>query len=235
MLPAKPLDDSSHKESTRWKKEVDNSLLHDEDEVYRTDLELIIPTPDDDMLELSKTSKLNFTVTQRTVQSMMVFFADGFFTRQITWPDTNQSLVAPSLYISTDPRQTFSKAAVSISSWMRQHSNDQEYGTEYSWTVRIRVRWHHVALPLLVVIGGCVFGVLCMWETHLMGMQPWRTNAIATLTHSLDAEASACLRVANRRGHSNKTVKALAVGLRDSGYGLELHIAREHDGSARSY
>ncbi|KAH8158014.1 hypothetical protein CIB48_g10238 [Xylaria polymorpha] len=133
--------------------------------------------------------------------------------------------VVQALYQSTDLSATFDAVARSMTKWIRDTSNaSSQVGVAQEWTIRIHVEWPYIAAPLAAFAAGLVFCIYSVFETRKLGLEPWKTNAIPTLTHSVDAETRAQLRHAYRQGYLDKAVRAMVVSYEDVGNGLELKI-----------
>lgn len=180
----------------------------------------------------------DFNVSQNTAGSMAHFLHTELFHRgqQLVWPAVNEPLgffplsVMQTLYASSDVAATLDRVATSMTNWARDASastTPPQLGTGQSWVVHIRVQWEYLALPLAAIVGGCVFILLAIVETRGLDLVPWKTDTIATLTHSLDAEARAQLRFAARNGHVRQTSKSMRIDFGNSGHGFELRAQHE--------
>ncbi|KAI8629548.1 hypothetical protein F5Y19DRAFT_484909 [Xylariaceae sp. FL1651] len=182
----------------------------------RTDLELFIPPDDIQRFQLPTNITYRFRVTERAVGST-----------RMAWPvegdsASNSPPVVQALYQSTDLPTSFDRVASSLSNWIRDASNQTHTCTTQEWVIRIKVEWPYVTVPLLAIVLGLVFCMLSILETRSLGLDAWKTDMIATLTHSVDAETRAQLRHAHRNGYLDKAAKAMTVTFEDDGYGLEL-------------
>lgn len=179
-----------------------------------------------------------FNASQNAAGSMTHFLHTELFQRgqQLVWPAVNEPLgffplsVMQTLYASPDLAATLKRVATSMTNWARDASastTPRQLGTGQSWVVHIRVQWEYLALPLAAIVGGCVFILLAIIETRGLDLVPWKTDTIATLTHSLDAEARAQLRFAARNGHVRQTSKCMRIDFSNSGHGFELRAQNE--------
>lgn len=200
-------------------------------DIKRNDLQLRIPSDEAKAHGLPDNATLVFNVSQNTIGSTGTFINFDFFQTKsrdrVVWPIAgmsgfDQPPVAQSLWDSQNLTATFENAALALSKWMRDYTNTTHAGAAQEYIIYIRVRWEYLTLPLLVVTVGCLFILMSIWETRRLRLPAWRGNVISTLTHSLDAEARAYLRHAERNGHSKETVKQTVVYLDNTGHGLEL-------------
>ncbi|KAI0602828.1 hypothetical protein F4775DRAFT_600778 [Biscogniauxia sp. FL1348] len=117
---------------------------------------------------------------------------------------------------------TFEKAAQVLSNWVRDVSDMKSNGTAQEWVIHIHVNWPYITLPVMSIVVGLVFSLCCIFDTYRLQLDPWKTDTIATLTHSVDAETRAQLRHAYRHGYLRQAVKAMSVKFEDSESGYEL-------------
>ncbi|KAI0545793.1 hypothetical protein F4679DRAFT_559831 [Xylaria curta] len=193
----------------------------------RSSLRLFIPTEAIDRLNLPSSVRDSFHLSYAAVGSTVHFMNDDFFTEKLlVWADSPTNDVRPIitdvLYNSTNLSMTFDRLSHSLSNWMRDISPVKQNGKTQEWVVRIKVTWPYIVPPLVEFIIGLVFCLFTIFETRRLGLDPWKTDTIATLTHSVDAETRAQLRHARRHGYLDKTAKAITVKLQDVGTGLEL-------------
>lgn len=139
---------------------------------------------------------------------------------------SGQPPVTQALFESTDLSATFDNAARSLSNWMRdRRSADLGSGSSYGdpgshfgnkkrqekeaataatvaegtglqYVIRIRVNWAYLSLPAATIVAGCLFVLFSVLETRRLGLEPWKTDVMASLLHSLDPETRARLRMA---------------------------------------
>ncbi|KAI1739194.1 hypothetical protein F4680DRAFT_459399 [Xylaria scruposa] len=193
----------------------------------RTPLRLFIPTEAIEQLHLPSSARDSFGLSYAAVGSTVHFMNDDLFTEKIlvyTPFQTNdvQPIVTDILYKSTNLSITFDRLSQSLSNWIRDISPVKQNGKTQEWVVRIKVKWPYIVAPLVEFITGLAFCLFTIFETRRLGLDPWKTDTIATLTHSVDAETRAQLRHAHRHGYLDKTAKAIIVKLQDVGIGLEL-------------
>ncbi|KAI0861110.1 hypothetical protein F4860DRAFT_524493 [Xylaria cubensis] len=222
-----PLGGSDRYNFTAFDEWNNYSLYTGSGDVPRIPLRLFIPTEAIDQFHLPSSVRDSFSLSYESVGSTVRFMNDDFFPGKIlvyTKFQTNdiQPLVVEALYKSTNLSTTFDRVARSLSNWMRDISSVKQNGKTQEWLVRIRVKWPYIAAPLVEFIIGLAFCLFIIFETRRLGLDPWKTDTIATLTHSVDAETRAQLRHAHRHGHLDKTAKTITVKLQDSGTGLEL-------------
>ncbi|OTA93759.1 hypothetical protein M434DRAFT_72607 [Hypoxylon sp. CO27-5] len=207
----------------RWN---NNSLYSLDGDFRRSDLELFIPQESTNKYDLPGNVTRRFRLTQNTVGSTVRFVNEQLLTPKMTWPPGGDlgmiSPVAKALYQSENISATFEKVAWSVSNWMREVSNATNPGVGEEWVTHIHVEWPYMILPLLTSVLGLLFSMWSILETRRLHLDPWKTDMIATLTLSVDAETRAQLRHADRNGYLEKAVKNMTVTFEDSGCGLEL-------------
>lgn len=197
----------------------------------REDLQLFIPTDEARAKGVPEKAATVFNITQNAVGSTIEFICERFFQTPtnalLVWPSRgdrgrDQAPVTQTLGATTDLAGVFDKAARSLSNWMRDLTNSSQLGSMQEYVVLIRVRWEYMTLPLLVVVVGCLFVLLTMWETRRLRLRPWGSSVVATLAHSLDPGTREHLREAGRNGQTKEVARAMLVNLADEGRGLEL-------------
>ncbi|KAI0456526.1 hypothetical protein F5B21DRAFT_154805 [Xylaria acuta] len=220
--------DSSGESTTAFDKWNNYSLFPGFYDVDRSNLELLIPLEDTRRYDLPENVTRIFNLKQNAVGSTVRFLNTDFFAEQMVWPlegDVADSVppVVQALYQSTNLLVTFDKAAQSMTKWIRDIPNTSpQIGTVQEWAIRIHVEWPYITAPLAAFVAGLAFCIYSIFETRKLGLEVWKTNAIGTLTHSVDAETRAQLRHAYRQGYLDKAAKALIVRYEDVGNGLEL-------------
>ncbi|KAI0830977.1 hypothetical protein F5Y06DRAFT_203004 [Hypoxylon sp. FL0890] len=206
----------------RW----NNYSLYTNGDYPRSDLELFIPEESMRKYGLPGNVTRRFKLTENTVGSTVHFANDQLLYAGMTWPPAGgvekASPVAQALYQSENISAIFDKVAWTVSNWMRDVSNVTNPGVGQEWIIHIHVEWPYMILPLLTSILGLLFSLWSIIETRRLHLDPWKTDMIATLTLSVDAETRAQLRHADRNGYLEKAVKAMTVTFEDSGCGLEL-------------
>lgn len=196
----------------------------------RRDLQLDIATNPE--IELPNDAITLFNITQNTTCSLSTLLGMQLSEfGQITWPPDLLSGVFPPvlsevLYDAKDISLVFNNIGDSLTTWMRSSPGGSPatrmYGTSNQWLVYIRVQWQYLALPVIAFIGSILFIFLTVYSSASLGLQPWKSDLVATLTHSVDDETRAQLRSAHRNGHLKETADDLVVRLADDGLGLEL-------------
>ncbi|KAI1134397.1 hypothetical protein F5Y05DRAFT_235155 [Hypoxylon sp. FL0543] len=192
----------------------------------RSDLELYIPEESIEKYDLPGNVTRRFRLTENTVGSTIHFVNEQLLDADMAWPPGGThvviSPVAQALYQSENVSATFDRVAWTVSNWMRDVSNVTNPGVGQEWIIHIHVEWPYLILPLLTTLLGLLFSLWSILETRRLHLDPWKTDMIATLTLSVDAETRAQLRHADRNGYLEKAVKAMTVTFEDSGCGLEL-------------
>ncbi|KAK8872876.1 hypothetical protein PGQ11_003390 [Apiospora arundinis] len=191
------------------------------------DLQLQIPKEEVARYEVRDNVTLLFNVTQNTIESTLPIFKNFFSDPLIYGKSEFGSVTASTLYRSANLSETFAGAARATTYWIRDNSNQTQAGTQEEWVLHIRVRWPYVTLPILVVLLGCGFVFLSMWETRRLRLRPWKTDVLATLAHALDADSREQLRRAARQGRTREEAKGMVLHFEDNNdEGLEL---KAHD------
>ncbi|KAK7987709.1 hypothetical protein PG989_008024 [Apiospora arundinis] len=191
------------------------------------DLQLQIPKEEVARYEVRDNVTLLFNVTQNTIESTLPIFKTFFSDPLIYGKSEFGTVTASTLYRSANLSETFAGAARAMTHWIRDNSNQTQAGTQEEWVLHIRVRWPYVTLPILVVLLGCGFVFLSMWETRRLRLRPWKTDMLATLAHALDADSREQLRRAARQGRTREEAKGMVLHFEDNNdEGLEL---KAHD------
>lgn len=196
-------------------------------DTLRSDLVLFVPPDDAKRHALPANASTRFNISQATISSTVTYVNDEFFAEKMAWPlwgdaYSNTPPIIQALYRSTNLTNTFENAASSLTTWIRDTSTVTQAGIAQEWVTWIKVEWPYITLPILTFVAGATFCIFSMFETRQLGLDPWKTNMIATLTLSVDAETRAQLRHARRNGHLDKTAKAMIVTFADVGSGLEI-------------
>lgn len=188
------------------------------------DLQLQIPPAEAEKHRLPADAPLLFNVTQNTLGSLLPFLADFFQDPLVYGESEIGPIISQTLYSSADNlTATFAGAAAAMSRWIRDNTGAAApAGGQAAWVLHIRVRWPYVTLPVLVVLLGGGFVALSVAETRRRRLPPWKTDVLATLTHSLDAGTREELRKAARRGRMQDRARGMVLNFEDTGEGLEL-------------
>ncbi|KAI1075947.1 hypothetical protein F5B20DRAFT_557630 [Whalleya microplaca] len=225
--PASYQDTSGAHDFDQYEEWNNHSLYSESGDFVRSDLELFIPQSDAEAYTLPENMTSRFRLTERTVGSTTHFVNEQLLKESMAFPFKGQPTrgqppVGQSLYQSNNLSATFDKVAWTVSNWMRDISNVTHSGNGTEWVIHIHVKWPYISLPLLTSIVGLLFVLLSILDTRKLQLSPFKTDMIAALTHSVDAETRAQLRFADRHGHLDDTIKAMTVSLEDTGAGLEL-------------
>lgn len=224
-----------------YSKFINHSLTIREAIFYLDDLQLQIPKEEADRHKLPDDATLLFNISQNTTETTLPFVY-GFFQEPASLKELeffglgqttsynpmhygksdSGTIIAHKLYKSANLTETFARAAATMSNWIRSNSNLTIAGNQQEWVLHIRVRWPCVTLPVLVVLLGCSFVFLTMWETRRLRLPAWKTDVLATLTHSLDTGAREKLREASLRGRMRERAKGMILNFEDDEKGLEL-------------
>ncbi|KAF3803539.1 hypothetical protein GCG54_00004710 [Colletotrichum gloeosporioides] len=203
--------------------------------LWDTDLQLLISG--EEYLAatgVNQKGDLRFNITRETTYTLLRWFRDEFSrrrnlaTKQLIYPipysDVTQPPVINALGTSPNLTRTFDNVAASLTKWIRNRSLQTEpfIGESTEWVVRIRVNWEFLILPIGVLLGGCVFCVLSIWETRDLGLPAWRGSSLATLAHGLDMDSRSLLREAGDGANITDRARSLRVRFVDSEGGPEL-------------
>lgn len=197
----------------------------------RSDLRLLVPEGDVQRLHLPEKVTTSFNLTTNTVGSLVSYLNEEFFSGIMVWPPQTylitQKPVAQALWSNNASiSDTFNNVARSLTSWMRDASNTPHRGEIQEWAITVRIEWKYTMPPLLAFAQGVLFCLFIFWETGRLGLPPWKTGMIATLTHSLNVTTREQLRNASMDGSLDKIAKATVVQLEDTGSGLEMKAKR---------
>ena len=93
-----------------------------------------------------------------------------------------------SLFLSTNLSNTFDTIALAMTNELRQSSNPARtiLGRTNSSLTVIQVRWGWAALPIALVLLGCFFLSISIWESQRFNVEVWKDSSLATLYHGLD-------------------------------------------------
>ncbi|KAI1117685.1 hypothetical protein F5Y14DRAFT_438998 [Nemania sp. NC0429] len=199
-------------------------------DTFRSDLRLLIPADEVQRLDLPENTTTSFNLTSNTVGILVLYLTSALTPNEVKWSQDLNSPIAPyseapmveALASSTNLSDTFNNVARSVTSWMRDTSNGTHRGETQEWTITVQIEWQYVTAPLAAFVAGVLFCLFIIWETGRLGLPPWKTGMIATLTHSLDATTREQLRNASRDGSLDKVAQATVVQLDDAGSGLEM-------------
>lgn len=200
-------------------------------DVPRDDFQVRIPSDAIKQLPSLQNETLVFNISAATVGSMTNYINNEFFSSplrpELVWPRAGQQgfSQAPSaqiMYESSDLNATFSRASRALTSWMRSYGNLTKTGEQEEWIQHIEVQWAYMIAPLVTFVGGCIFVLLAIAETHKLKLEPWKDDIIALLTHSLNDEMIWKLREAEHEGKSWKMANRTIVRFEDTGNGFEL-------------
>lgn len=203
-------------------------------DTIRSDLRLLIAESEIQRLHLPENVTTSFNITANTIVSVTRFINNDFFSPEMVWQPYPELILtfykknpgAQSLWSSTNLSDTFNNAARSLTKWIRDASNAAHRGETQEWTTTVQIEWQYITAPLAAFVAGVLFCLFICWETARLGLPPWKTGMIATLTHSLDATTREQLRSASKDGSLDKVAKATVVQLEDVGSGLEMKVKR---------
>jgi hypothetical protein len=206
----------------------------------RHDLQLQIPPEQAYEKGLPENTTLLFNISQQTTCSAAyAISAQLFGGGPVIWPPAYKPasfspVMAQVLYDTAveDIPALFDNIARSLTAWMRDSSNETKVGMQHDWVVHLQVHWAYLALPLLTVVGGCIYTLFSILDTRNMRLPPWKSDLLATFIHGVDTETRAQLSLAERHdGHVRRSAKTMNVILEETGHGLELKRCCNGDGS----
>lgn len=213
------------------------------DNLPRSDLQLNLREEDIKPFGLSFDSPNifpSYNISQETISSSIEWLSSAAqpsgntFTRtgtvQTAYPVGSQD--SPSILLlgllqpkNSSVSDTFDHVAKAITTFFRTSSGtDPVSGAEQQWVYHIRVTWAYGALPVLVILGGCVYVASCVWDTYRLGMPAFKSSTLAVLAYALDVESRVQLRQGAMRGDEGleKAAKSLVVRLKRGEKGHEL-------------
>ncbi len=160
-----------------------------------------------------------------------------------TLSDWMRNRPAPSSSYSSSSSSSYSDATNSVGkaaaeeTQVVQAASSKADGIAFEYIMHIKVDWGYLSLPVATIIAGCLFVLCSILETRRLGLDPWKTDVMASLIHSLDPETRARLRRAeaeaeeaaaienSRTSHDrfHKIAEATIVGLEERGDGDHDH------------
>lgn len=219
------LDNQSNFE---WYEEWNNHSLRNSGFGFpRYDLQLQISEQEAREKELPPHAARLFNITQSTAETASYTITNQLLPNsRVMWPaqdGEDRSIIDPFIAQTlgrmqqSDYPRFFENMAQSTTTFMRDHSNAILLGEQTEWVVHIRVQWEYLILPLLVFVGACFVLVFTIFETIYRRLEPWKSDVLATFTHSVDTEIQSRLRFAEMNGQARYTSKNTIVSLVDSG------------------
>ncbi|KAF3014158.1 hypothetical protein E8E14_001563 [Neopestalotiopsis sp. 37M] len=194
---------------------------------YRKDLQLKINSTQGSLVP--KDADTLFNITQNTTCTLNHLLGNQLSeTSQVVWPpDLLEGIYAPilskALYEAKEIRPVIDNIANSLTTWIRRSPQGsvltRRNGVSQRWVVYIRVQWWYLTLPALCFVGTAVFTALIILRSSRLGLQPWKSDLVATLTHSVDDDTRAQLRSAYRIGQLKTTADALIIKLHEDSSG----------------
>lgn len=176
--------------SKAWQAQSDYDFVLANGDWNRTDLQLTIPTDEATKFSIPFNASLAFNVSQASIGSTVLWLQNTFFSNTKMVYGTNSILIGPavtqSLGSSSNLTTTFSSAADSISSWIRNSANTTQTGTLQNWVLHVRVRWGFLAVPCLAIAAGCVFAAITIWQTRRSGVPAWKTDVLASMVYGFE-------------------------------------------------
>ncbi|OTB13914.1 hypothetical protein K445DRAFT_24062 [Daldinia sp. EC12] len=140
-----------------------------------------------------------FNITQTSIVTMMRTLADSTTLESITYALSN----------STNVIATFDNAAHLLSNRMREIDGSMAYGSSEQWVTYTHVQWRFLALPIVVVVAGCLFVIGTILDSTRLQLETKKTDLLSTLITVVDPETRAFLRK-EKRGKDKDEDKVLA-------------------------
>ncbi|ETS76352.1 hypothetical protein PFICI_11739 [Pestalotiopsis fici W106-1] len=215
-----------------------NSLVNSEVNFHRFDLQLRWSDERARQVGLPKDAIMAFNISQSSAETTSYAVTDQLFSsgQLVSWPiprtgfnGTLYPFVAQVLGTkqTQDYDAVFENMAQRMTTFMRDQSDSTQTGQQKEWALHIRVRWAYLILPLLVVVGACLVLLFAILETNHRRLEPWKSDVLATFTHSVDAETQKQLRLAELTGQARETAKNTFVSLVDTGEFVELKVKKD--------
>ncbi|KAI1478382.1 hypothetical protein F4774DRAFT_426679 [Daldinia eschscholtzii] len=140
-----------------------------------------------------------FNITQTSIVTMMRTLADSTTLESITYALSN----------STNVTTSFDNAAHLLSNRMREIDGSMAYGSSEQWVIYTHVQWRFFALPIVVVVAGCLFVIGTILDSTRLQLETKKTDLLSTLITVVDPETRAFLRK-EKRGKDKDEDKVLA-------------------------
>lgn len=213
-----------------WWNNQSKSLHQPFHTIYLSDLQLLAPPGPWVSSSIPRYGRY-FNVTQKAVTSTINFLLSWTLgdNNMLVYPPSiplpiNSTLptVAEALFKSNNLTTTFNNVAQSLTQHIRDTASVAHNGTAQQWVIHVKVDWPFITLPLIAMVGGCVYVLLTMWETTQLRLPAWKENAAASLAYGLPADAQALLRTADQSGELNSRAKAMLLRFGDDGDGYRL-------------
>ena len=161
----------------------------------RNDLQVEIPITADVPEHVQRV----FNITQTSIVTMMRTLADSTTLESITYALSN----------STNVTTSFDNAAHLLSNRMREIDGSMAYGSSEQWVIYTHVQWRFFALPIIVVVAGCLFVIGTILDSTRLQIETKKTDLLSTLITVVDPETRAFLRK-EKRGKDKDEDKVLA-------------------------
>ncbi|KAK6948586.1 hypothetical protein Daesc_010356 [Daldinia eschscholtzii] len=161
----------------------------------RNDLQVEIPITADVPEHVQRV----FNITQTSIVTMMRTLADS----------TTLESIAYALSNSTNVITSFDNAAHLLSNRMREIDGSMAYGSSEQWVIYTHVQWRFFALPIVVVVAGCLFVIGTILDSTRLQIETKKTDLLSTLITVVDPETRAFLRK-EKRGKDKDEDKVLA-------------------------
>jgi hypothetical protein len=214
------------------------SLSHQgmDDRVFRTDLQLLIPTESNSVNNTTG----RFNISQTMIASTQDFLLDwsigqtwvpqpqGQPNKVIVYPigqnfEARAFPLAEVLWSSDNLTETFANVAQTLTSRIRDSSSITQPGTGRQWVVYIEVDWPFIILPLTTVILGMIYIVIIIMETGRLGLPAWKQSAIPALAYGFPQQTQTLMRNEdlNQTHPSWSTTRKMMIKFNDDGDGLK--------------
>ncbi|GAP84406.2 putative pyridoxamine 5 -phosphate oxidase [Rosellinia necatrix] len=201
--------------------------LYDSVEVdfLRQDVEMTIPQ--NDRIQYGIPLDTKFGLSQNTVHTIgQVFnnyFSDDYYSDDLVYEDGSRpTSMLGYLYHSSNTSATVGNIAKAMSIYLRRAYGSTHTGVAHEWVICFEIQWAYLTIPIFSILLGISFCVGCMLHTRRLGLEPWKTDLIATLAHSTDWEIRDDLRNANVAGFLSTAASNIIVRFEDGADGPEL-------------
>ncbi|KAK5626086.1 hypothetical protein RRF57_001801 [Xylaria bambusicola] len=186
-----------------------------------------IAIPKNDRIKYGIPLDTKFGLSQNMIYSIGQVFNDDFGYDDYSDDPINEDYSHPIsmleyLYHSSSISATIGNIAKGIFVYIRVAYGSTHTGVSQEWVTCFEVQWAYLTAPIFTILLGISFCIACMLQTRRLGLEPWKTDLIATLAHSTDSETRDDLRNANVAGFLSTAASNMVVRLKDGQDGPEL-------------
>ncbi|KAI8626668.1 hypothetical protein F5Y19DRAFT_488037 [Xylariaceae sp. FL1651] len=194
-----------------------SNFYYSNTDILRSDVEIIIPKADREKYGFLSNSELQLHISQKAVHILAALI---FPTMSALFNIGSPNLTPFSL--NDNVTAIIGNVSLALTSFFRYSSNTSQVGITWEWETHISIQWNYLTLPLVSFVFGLVFCFLCILENRRLRLEPWKTDSIASLAHSVDTKARKELRDAYMRGTLEQAAQDMNVRLVYVHDGLEL-------------